>query len=186
MWFKSRSTHNAYKQKLILMSNSGKDLTMEKWVILSEPYNNYAVSDLGQVKNIKTGKILSQHLRSNDGYLQVTLWYNNKGKSFPVHRLAALNFLDNTGNKRNVNHINGIKTDNRLINLEWCTSSYNNYHLGLVNAIPVKIIDLIDGKEYIFDSISQGAAYFNVDKRNFARALKRENQVYSHYKITKI
>lgn len=162
---------------------------MEKWVILSEPYNSYAVSDLGQVKNIKTGKILSQHLRPNDGYLQVTLWSNNKRKSFPVHRLVALNFLDNSENKRDVNHINGIKTDNRLENLEFVTPSENNYHavhMKLVNCIPVQIIDLIDQKVYKFDSISQAAAYFNLDKRNLARALKRQNQIYSHYKITKI
>ena len=69
---------------------------MEQWVILSEPYEKYAVSDLGQVKNIKTGRILSQHLRPNDGYLQVSLWVNGKGHSFPVHRLVALNFLKNS------------------------------------------------------------------------------------------
>lgn len=162
---------------------------MEKWIILSEPYNNYAVSDTGQVKNVKTDKILSQHLRNNDGYLQVSLWAQGKRKSFPVHRLVALNFLDNSDNKRDVNHINGIKTDNRVENLEWVTPSENNYHavhLKLVNCIPVKIIDLIDNKEYNFDSISQAAKYFNLDKRNLSRALKRKNQVYSHFKIIRI
>lgn len=161
---------------------------MEKWVILSEPYCSYAVSDLGQIKNIKTGRILQQFLRF-DGYLQVSLWNNGKGKSFPVHRLVALNFLTTENDKYYVNHKNGIKTDNRAKNLEWCTPSENNYHavhLKLVNCIPVKIIDLIDNKEYSFDSISQAAAYFNVDKRNLARALKRKNQVYSHFKIARI
>lgn len=161
---------------------------MEKWVILSEPYCSYAVSDLGQIKNIKTGRILQQFLRF-DGYLQVSLWNNGKGKSFPVHRLVALNFLTTENDKYYINHKNGIKTDNRAKNLEWCTPSENNYHavhLKLVNCIPVKIIDLIDNKEYSFDSISQAAAYFNVDKRNLARALKRKNQVYSHFKIARI
>lgn len=183
------ASHNAYKRKLIFRSNSEEDLIVEKWVILNEPYDKYAVSDLGQIKNIKTGKILAQHLRPNDGYLQVTLWNNNKGKNFTVHRLVALNFLDNTEKKRDVNHKNGIKTDNRLENLEWCTPSENNYHavhMRLVNTIPVKIVDLIDNKEYNFDSISQAAAYFNIDARNLSRALKRKNQVYSHFKITKI
>lgn len=162
---------------------------MEKWVILSEPYCNYAVSDLGQIKNVKTGRILQQFLRSNDGYLQVSLWNSGKGKSFPVHRLVALNFLPVINDKYYVNHKNGIKTDNRVENLEWCSPSENNYHavhLKLINCIPVKIVDLIDNKEYSFDSISQAAAYFNVDKRNLARALKRKNQVYSHFKITRI
>ena len=162
---------------------------MEKWVILSEPYCGYAISDLGQVKNVRTGRILKQFLRPNDGYLQVTLWNNGKRKSFPVHRLVALNFLPIVNDKHYVNHKNGIKTDNSVENLEWCSPSENNYHavhLKLVNCIPVKIIDLIDGKEYSFDSISQAAAYFNLDKRNLARALKRKNQVYSHFKITRI
>lgn len=162
---------------------------MEKWVILSEPYGNYAVSDLGQVKNVKTGRVLQQFLRSNDGYLQVSLWNNGKGKSFPVHRLIALSFLPTMDNKYYVNHKNGIKTDNRVENLEWCSPTENNYHavhLKLVNCIPVKIVDLIDNKEYSFDSISQAAAYFNIDKRNLARALKRKNQVYSHFKIIRI
>lgn len=162
---------------------------MEKWIILPEPYCNYAVSDLGQVKNVKTGRVLQQSLRSNDGYLQVSLWNNGKGKSFPVHRLIALSFLPTINNKYYVNHKNGIKTDNRVENLEWCSPSENNYHavhLKLVNCIPVKIVDLIDNKEYSFDSISQAAAYFNIDKRNLARALKRTNQVYSHFKIIRI
>ena len=162
---------------------------MEQWVILSEPYEKYAVSDLGQVKNIKTGRILSQHLRINDGYLQVSLWANGKGHSFPVHRLVALNFLDNSENKRDVNHINGIKTDNRLENLEFVTPSENNYHAvhtKLVNTIPIKMTDLTDQKEYIFDSISQGANFFNLDKRALSRALKRKNQFISHFKVTKI
>ena len=162
---------------------------MEQWVILAEPYEKYAVSDYGQVKNIRTGKILSQHLRPGDGYLQVSLWANGKGHSFPVHRLVALNFLNNFENKRDVNHINGIKTDNRLENLEFVTPSENNYHAvhnKLSYCIPVKVKDLIDDKEYNFDSISQAANYFNVDARSFSRALKRQNQIYSHFKITKI
>ena len=83
---------------------------MEKWVILSEPYCGYAISDLGQVKNVRTGRILQQFLRPNDGYLQVSLWNNGKGKSFPVHRLVALNFLPVINDKYYVNHKNGIKT----------------------------------------------------------------------------
>ena len=82
----------------------------------------FKASDLGRIKN-KKGEILYQGI-NNTGYNRVSVL----GKRYLVHRLIALAFIDNPENKRTINHKNGIKTDNRLINLEWATDKENLKH----------------------------------------------------------
>lgn len=73
------------------------------------------------------GKVL---IPSKDkyGYLRLSTQVEGKRYSFKLHRLVAEAFIPNPNNKPCINHISGVKDDNRVENLEWCTYSENNQH----------------------------------------------------------
>lgn len=80
----------------------------------------------GRIDNRK-GKELKQAI-DRYGYKKVTLSRNGKRKTYLVHRLVAMAFIPNTESKPTVNHKNGIKTDNRIENLEWATWKEQKIH----------------------------------------------------------
>ena len=93
---------------------------------------DYQVSNSGRMKSLKHGKErFLKPVQTPGGYQQVCL-YNGKAKRDLVHRLVARAFIPNPENKRTVNHKNGIKTDNRVDNLEWATYSENCLHASRV------------------------------------------------------
>ena len=87
----------------------------------------YLINKEGQIYSKKRNKLLSPCKNGNE-YLNVGLCKNNKRKKFFIHRLIALTFIPNPDNLPCVNHKNGIKTDNRAENLEWCSYSDNMKH----------------------------------------------------------
>lgn len=88
----------------------------------------YIVSTMGNVKSIKSGNILKQSY-NGVGYLVVGLkGTDNKIRTCNIHRLVAETFILNRDKKRCVNHINGIKSDNQVENLEWATHKENSVH----------------------------------------------------------
>jgi hypothetical protein len=64
----------------------------------------------------------------HEGYMRVTLWKGKDKKCFKAHRLVALAWIPNPGNLSEVNHINGVRGDNRAENLEWVSASGNRIH----------------------------------------------------------
>lgn len=118
-------------------------MNKEQWVDLLEEglQNIYQISSCGKIKSKFGGKerILKTCI-SNSGYEFVSL--TNKHKKFYIHRLVAKYFINNALNKKQVNHIDGIKLNNNYDNLEWCTQSENNIHMHRVLGYKVHNVSL--------------------------------------------
>lgn len=107
----------------------------EQWKPVIGYEDFYLVSNLGRVKSLYRNIIMNPTLHVKTGYYQVGLRKpNSKRKTVSVHRIVAEVFCKKGQGKNVVNHLNGKKTDNRAINLEWTTKSENEKHavkLGL-------------------------------------------------------
>ena len=126
---------------------------MEIWKDIEGYEGLYQVSNLGRVKSLDRtitrsdgvkikikGKIRT-FSKSHKGYLYLSLTdVNKKRKTFKVHRLVAMAFVQNPDNKPQVNHIDGNKLNNKAENLEWVTNSENQLH-ALENGLVVRNIN---------------------------------------------
>jgi hypothetical protein len=91
-------------------------------------YENYLIYDDGRVFSKKTNKFLKYN-KSNTGYYDVQLYKNKKSKHLSIHRLIGLHYIPNPQNLPQVDHINRIRTDNRIENLRWVSISKNNSNI---------------------------------------------------------
>ena len=136
-------------------------------------YENYLIYEDGKVQNKKTKRYLSTC--DNNGYLQVGLYQNGRHKNYKIHRLIAEHYIPNPDNRKEVDHINRNKKDNRIENLRWVTRSENNLNttvqkdnaLGIKNICYDKTYDRYDYKKTImgqrhrktFKTIEEAIAY---------------------------
>jgi len=111
---------------------SGQTCFMENveeiWKDVVGHEGHYLVSSVGRIYSIKSRKYLTLRKHNQSDYKTIMLCMESKPVLHLVHRLVAISFIPNPGNKPQVNHINGVKTDNRIQNLEWATSGENIRH----------------------------------------------------------
>ena len=110
-------------------------------------FQNYEISICGQVRNVKTKRVLKQSIRI--GYYYVCLSENNITKKYNIHRLVALHFIPNIHNDNYVDHINNLKLDNTISNLRWCSSQQNSFNCSLSKRNSSGIKGLIGIRETI-------------------------------------
>lgn len=156
-----------------------ENLENEIWKPIMGYEGLYEVSNKGRIKSVLGsniqggGKIFS---RKSKSYVVVLLYKDGKRKGYRACRLVAKAFLTNPGNLPQVNHKNGIKNDDNVDNLEWCTQSQNlkhAYDMGLLKT-QFKLADFMKGKQpynskeildtetgVFYDSISSAAIAIN-------------------------
>jgi hypothetical protein len=186
---------------MIPLSTRFKQMNMtENWKKI-EGYDYYEISDTGTIRSlekqvyrsrfptgryIKKARILKAGLNTH-GYPQIALTGNNgKRNWFQIHRLVATCFMTNTENKKTIKHKNGIKTDNRVENLEWMSQRENLLHsfrvlgrkpsktgLGKTGAKNVKskpVLCITNGK--VYEGLSEAGRELNININNISAVCK--------------
>jgi len=105
-------------------------LRKEEWKPINKFEEYYLVSSYGRVKSLHYGKELILKPRvTHDGYASINLLLKGTKSYRTIHRLVAQAFIPNTENKPTVNHIDGIKDNNNVSNLEWNTRKEQIQHM---------------------------------------------------------
>ena len=154
-----------------------KSRNMEEWKEIKGFEGVYEISNLGNVKRVETQLVLKTRKHSA-GYFSICLWKDGKDSYRFIHRLVAIAFIENLENKKEVNHKDGVKTNNSIENLEWSTPKENQQHavsIGLRDRCKKRMsktcVDLQTG--FFFDSLKEACLATN---RSYGAAKKQIEQ----------
>jgi hypothetical protein len=147
---------------------------MEVWKDIKNYEGLYQVSNKGNIYSIRKNKLFK--LNTNKfGYYCVSLYKNSTTKTYYVHRLVAETFIPNPDNKPEIDHIDTIKTNNRVENLRWCnhkenmnnTTSHKHYNKRAVKCTTTN---------KVFNSSKEASRYYNIADSNIIRACRNPDK----------
>jgi hypothetical protein len=159
----------------------------ETWKAVVGYEGYYEISNTGKVKGINRKITIIQGTKTiiqtraprnlkprinNRGYVELRLSKNGTTKTKYLHVLLAESFLSNPNNKPEVNHKNGIKTDNSLDNLEMVSHSENMkhaYQIGLIKSKGKPIIDNCSGE--VFSNAKEAATHYKTNPKTLRLSL---------------
>lgn len=157
---------------------------------IQEYVEQYSASDDGWIFSHHTNRWLKPAEHKDVFYFHVSLWKKGVGRSFYVHRLIAESFIPNPTQLPEVNHKDGNRQNNEVLNLEWVTSSENSFHavqLGLrtyshrltPDEFEVCLEDVIHEESYqsLSERVPYKVLFLSVKLRRIARELGREDDL---------
>lgn len=180
IWYRSGSPYEGQKYEKYI------PLPGEEWRDIPGYNGIYQVSSLGRIRSYanfghrkRKSPIIKKQSLSKFGYLRISLKKHQKAKIFFVHVLVAQAFIPNPENKPQVNHKSGVKTDNRVENLEWVTMSENIRHridaLGQrPKGAPGKPVLCVETGQ-VFPSIAAAARHIGVYRNAVKIVVNKKN-----------
>lgn len=159
-----------------------------------------SVSNIGNVKNNKTGYIYSKH-DNGHGYLAVNITLKINGTTYIcreyIHRLVLKTFKPCSNDELQVNHIDFNRANNKLDNLEWVTVKENMEHNvkhGRINTKkandvtqqPIIVYDKYTNKYKYFVDIKTASCYYGFNKTRFSHILNRHNGITKRFIVTRV
>lgn len=142
----------------------------EIWKPIEGLESLYQVSNLGNVSNYRKCMVAQV---INSGYLKITFKHKGKHINRLVHRLVASAFISNLDNKREVNHIDGNKLNNKVTNLEWVTSAENKRHSKAIG-------------NWVYNNPTKGKKIGKVSKYNNVTFDTKRNKWQSCIRVNKV
>lgn len=165
-------------------------LKKEEWKDVVGYEKLYKVSKHGQVFSLYKNKIM-KHKLDKAGYCVIGLTKDSTQKVLKVHRLVANAFLDDFESKDilgyHVDHIDGDKQNNNILNLQMLTHFDNCFKRTGRNAYQrIKAIHLLTGKEYIFNGQNEASRVLNINQGNIHNALVGRIKQTKQYRFEKL